>query len=152
LESEVLLIGDVGPVRQLNVAHGHCREGCSPEVAGSVASARDFRRRFAFHIDIKERRLLWLKLEVPRDEAIAVRIDEVARDVLSKRHSWRTRQDEVAAARLPARQLCHRPNGSTLESVARQEPFCSEHAVRLDIVVAFGIAPAPCILPLHAPD
>src|SRR5690606_6917137 len=83
--------------------------------------------------------LVDLAVEPPRDEPVAVRVDQIPRHVLAKRDAGRPREDELPGAGVPERDLGHAQHGAHFQSIAGQKPFGGKDAVRIGLVVTLRL-------------
>ena len=137
LEAEILLVRDVRRVDEIGVAHRH-RLDHGAECRARAGGLLD---RLPLHGHFVERHLGILLPRIPveaaSDELVAIRIDEVARDVLAQRRRRRTGQAKRHGTQLPKRDVRPANHRADFQAVAGQESLRGEHAERVEVVVAF---------------
>ena len=141
LESQVLLVRDVGRVDQVCVAHRKRRKRGAAKRRGHGLDAL---HGLSLHRDFVERHFFLflprLPVESSSHEAMSVGVDQIAGNILPQGGCGRPRQAEVHGPRTPERDFRPSNDGTCLKPVARKESLRSQHAVGIEVVVAFGAA------------
>src|ERR1017187_7012452 len=135
-------------MRQIDVANRHCRYRLRTQPGSQIS--RHFRHGLIRNIHQKANGLSWLQPEVARDETVPVRIDQVARYVFPQGERWMPPQLPIAEARVVLGRFVRANSPAVVQSVARQKTLGGQHAVRVRLVEAFGIAASARIISLEA--
>src|SRR5208282_2939117 len=145
----VLVVRDLRVVRKNDVADGNGWNRLRTQSGGMVSD--HLRHSLVRNVHQKTDGFQRLKPKVPRDEAAAIRVDEVARDVFSQSERRMASQLPVAKARVVLGPLVCSDYPTAVQPIARQEPLGGQHAVGVRIVKTFGIPPFALVISLEPP-
>ena len=152
LETQILLVGDMGGVNQIGIAYRHGPQHVSAEHRALAMTVRSHRlllggdfverhlgsARYASSLGVL---LAEVAVKAAGHEAMPVGVDEVAGNVLAQRSCRRARQAEVHGSGTPERNLRPADYRSDLESVTGEESFCGQHVEGVEVVVPLRLAP-----------
>src|SRR4051812_17116586 len=106
-------------MRQIDVTNGHCRDRLRTQPGSEIS--RHLRHGLIRDVHQKADGLPWLQPEVPRDETVPVRIDEVARYVFPQGKRGMPPQLPVPKTRVVLWSLVRPDYPAVVQSVAGQE-------------------------------